>query len=1200
MTDEPLQLGAFTLGECIGEGGMGKVYRATHRRTGLVVAVKFAHQITTDRERRHFHQEVQAHAGLVHPGVVYLFDYGEVDPGLAAADVGAFNAHSPYVVMELADGGSVRDIMPASSWLEVRSILLAVLDALAFAHARGVVHRDLKPENWLVFGDGSPGLDGDQSIKLADFGLAHAFGAQPNSSRETLEQISGTPYYMAPEQIEGRWRSFGPWTDLYALGCVAWEMICGHPPYGGATPFAIAFKHLSDPFPALDPLFEIPPGVEGWLRRAMATDQSARFQRAADAAWALPPAQSASRAKPQPVPTREWPAEVLAMPTLGQNRTWSMHRVNLLDHAGTDDEMDTHALAMASTLDFDPPEKSRAGGAGDAAEGDQAQEAPSPVGQPPLPAHWRPPGDFAVPADLVDAGLGLFGLREVPFVARDEARDRIWEALVEVVDTGRWRAVIVIGESGTGKSRLVRWMATRAHEVGAVRLLRAHHTPSGSLASEGLAGMVQRHFRSWMLTRPELYEDLLDRLPRLDADDPHREADARGLTEWIHPGGDDGEGPQYHFGSQAQRYTLMERFLRRVGGERLPLVWLDDVHHSGMSLGLIEHLLERDDHTAGGLILATVRSDLLDAQPDLAKRIDDLLALESCHRLDLAEIGAGEHRRLVERMLPLAPDLRDQVVARTEGNPLFAHQLLSHWIEAQALWSGPEGYEIDAAAAAVVPDDIHQLWMQRVERLLARREERERGRLASALEAMAVAGRTVNREEWRILSEEFGYAAEEEVVARIVDHGLARRHDEGWSLAHGLLVDSLARRARDAGRAGDHHRAWAETLEQRYAAAIGPQAWRCVHHWRAAGEPRRALQRSLDALTWSGSLTELGRMEALIEIREDLLDEIGAEPHDEERLRNQFYRSKIAYVRGQADETVKVIEEVVDGCEQQGYLSLLLTTRYSLAVYLRWTGNLEEARHLLALNLALAAELDASDHLAQSAYCMGRIHFDLGEFDEAALFYERAIEGDLGGKELDFNGLWRHAEVGWLYLATGALEDAQEIFLEVHHLSSIHGYQIIANHCLDGLGNVARYQGRFDDGEHHHQRALASALELGDRHAELSARIFLALVALESGDDEGAGERLLSARRLAGEMGDSEYRGIFDLSQLVLDCRARRWQAVAERFEPYQAGWPEDWPLLIDHLRLVDVAAEAAKAADHREWTTALEGFAAALRERLK
>ncbi|MFU8805226.1 MAG: protein kinase domain-containing protein, partial [Bradymonadaceae bacterium] len=280
-----MTVGPFELWGEIGAGGMGRVFKGQHPQTGVEVAVKVISRGADEQSRQRFRREVQAHAGLIHPNVVYLFEYGTVSAESARASGGNLVEDSPFVAMELAGAGTLRDLAPVSNYSRVQRILLEVLDGLAFSHARGVIHRDIKPENLLVFQSDGQGEERMQ-IKLADFGIAHAL-EQPTEDNQELASVSGTPSYMAPEQGRGQWRAYGPWTDLYAVGCVAWELICGYPPFRGPSAMAILVQHLTVDRPALKPGFPVPDGLEDWIHRAMAIDRERRFECAADAARAL-------------------------------------------------------------------------------------------------------------------------------------------------------------------------------------------------------------------------------------------------------------------------------------------------------------------------------------------------------------------------------------------------------------------------------------------------------------------------------------------------------------------------------------------------------------------------------------------------------------------------------------------------------------------------------------------------------------------------------------------------------------------------------------------------------------------------------------------------------------------------------------------------------------------------------------------------
>jgi len=197
-----IPLGPFELTKRIGVGGMGEVWQGFHRQQKVPVAVKVitAARARQNKYRKAFREEVRSCAGLNHPGVVMVFDFGELDAAAEEASQGRMIEGSPYLAMELAEGGSLAQTPLPRTWADLRYKMLALLDVLAHAHARGVIHRDLKLGNVLLF-DRENGMSG---LKLADFGLAHAADRQERSLRGT----SGTPLYMAPEQFRGAWRSF--------------------------------------------------------------------------------------------------------------------------------------------------------------------------------------------------------------------------------------------------------------------------------------------------------------------------------------------------------------------------------------------------------------------------------------------------------------------------------------------------------------------------------------------------------------------------------------------------------------------------------------------------------------------------------------------------------------------------------------------------------------------------------------------------------------------------------------------------------------------------------------------------------------------------------------------------------------------------------------------------------------------------------
>jgi serine/threonine-protein kinase len=211
----------------IGEGGMGRVYRVRHVSLGKRFALKaLRHDLATDTEiATRFIHEARTAASVAHPGLVQISDFGHLPTGQA------------YFVMELLEGLPLSALLRRYGALPVgRAVKLAagVADALAAAHAAGVVHRDLKPDNIHV----RPLEDHDE-VKIVDFGLAKVIG----SSRLTRDGVVfGTPYYMSPEQASGEPTDHR--ADIYALGIVLYEMLTGRVPFEADTYMGVLTKHI--------------------------------------------------------------------------------------------------------------------------------------------------------------------------------------------------------------------------------------------------------------------------------------------------------------------------------------------------------------------------------------------------------------------------------------------------------------------------------------------------------------------------------------------------------------------------------------------------------------------------------------------------------------------------------------------------------------------------------------------------------------------------------------------------------------------------------------------------------------------------------------------------------------------------------------------------------------------------------------------
>jgi tRNA A-37 threonylcarbamoyl transferase component Bud32 len=255
------RVGGYEIVRPLARGGMAMVYLVHQPALDRHVVLKRLELHTDDpRLAQRFVQEARLAARLDHPNVVTLFDFFE-DGGV------------PYIAMEYVSGGSLRPLVGALRLAQVFEVAEGMLAALRHAEGHGISHRDLKPENVLLTGQGG--------IKIADFGIARAYNELTGRLTSTGMAL-GTPAYMAPEQA--RDQPVGPYTDLYAVGVVAYELLAGRAPFQADTPVAVLWKHVHDTPPALT---QAPPAVREWVDWLLEKHPADRPQSASDAWEAL-------------------------------------------------------------------------------------------------------------------------------------------------------------------------------------------------------------------------------------------------------------------------------------------------------------------------------------------------------------------------------------------------------------------------------------------------------------------------------------------------------------------------------------------------------------------------------------------------------------------------------------------------------------------------------------------------------------------------------------------------------------------------------------------------------------------------------------------------------------------------------------------------------------------------------------------------
>ncbi|WP_432560435.1 Stk1 family PASTA domain-containing Ser/Thr kinase [Granulicoccus sp. GXG6511] len=258
----------YELGRVIGRGGMAEVRRAYDTRLGRWVAIKELRPdlASDDTFQARFRREAQSAAGLNHPNIVAVYDTGEeYDP--------VSKLHIPYIVMELVEGHTLREILKDGRKIlpeRALELTVGVLDALSYSHRAGIVHRDIKPANVMLTPQGN--------VKVMDFGIARAVSDVSSSMTQTAAVI-GTAQYLSPEQARGE--TVDARSDIYSAGCLLYELLIGRPPFVGDSPVSVAYQHVRElPVPPSQLDSHIGPGVDAVVLTALAKDPADRYQTA--------------------------------------------------------------------------------------------------------------------------------------------------------------------------------------------------------------------------------------------------------------------------------------------------------------------------------------------------------------------------------------------------------------------------------------------------------------------------------------------------------------------------------------------------------------------------------------------------------------------------------------------------------------------------------------------------------------------------------------------------------------------------------------------------------------------------------------------------------------------------------------------------------------------------------------------------------
>ncbi|ADG76681.1 non-specific serine/threonine protein kinase OS=Tsukamurella paurometabola (strain ATCC 8368 / DSM / CCUG 35730 / CIP 100753 / JCM 10117 / KCTC 9821 / NBRC 16120 / NCIMB 702349 / NCTC 13040) OX=521096 GN=Tpau_0027 PE=4 SV=1 [Tsukamurella paurometabola] len=269
MTTPPRRINdRYDLGETLGFGGMSEVHLARDTRLSRDVAIKI---LRADLARdpsfyERFRREAQNAASLNHPTIVQVYDTGEADtPG----------GPLPYIVMEYVDGETLRDVLRRDGTIAPQAAMTWMADvcaALDFSHRNGIVHRDMKPANVMLTRTGE--------IKVMDFGIARAM-SDPSAGMTQTAAVIGTAQYLSPEQARGE--SVDARSDVYAAGCVLFELLTGQPPFQGDSPVSVAYQHVREDPPTPSSILDtVPPELDSITLKALSKNPANRYQTAGE------------------------------------------------------------------------------------------------------------------------------------------------------------------------------------------------------------------------------------------------------------------------------------------------------------------------------------------------------------------------------------------------------------------------------------------------------------------------------------------------------------------------------------------------------------------------------------------------------------------------------------------------------------------------------------------------------------------------------------------------------------------------------------------------------------------------------------------------------------------------------------------------------------------------------------------------------
>ncbi len=859
----------------------------------------------------------------------------------------------------------------------------------------------------------------------------------------------------------------------------------------------------------------------------------------------------------------------------------------------------------------------------------------APRAPPPMPPTWRRPGPQAPVRHLLGAGQGLYGLRQIPLVDRDGERDLLWDTLRTVHDGTGARAIVLRGPAGIGKSRLAEWLVERAAEVGAAVALRAGHGPGGG-PLDGLAGLVAIHARTIGLSRRGLQRRLIEVVRRqgiggveealalAELLNPARDDFASRRSSGVRPlppppsmpptpsGRPDDDGPgdgivrdandatadfsvaqveasdeseRVRLDSARERHSVCLRYLVRVARERPVVAWLDDVQWGGDAIAFARAVLDDElGRLAPILLVLSASEEGLGERPIEAGALDELCRNPRTVQLSLPHLPTRDHRALVEELLGLEQGLAGAVAARSAGNPLFAVQLVGDFVQRGVLEITPDGFALKKGEPAALPDNLHEVWSERVRRVFAKTPPDSQ----RALELGAVLGSNGDDGEWQAMCETAGVDLPAELVDELLRARLVVPDDAGLRFAHAMLRESVLRVAEEGGRLESHHRTAAKMLRKRYGDRRRGVAERIGRHLVSAGDVEEALPWLLRAAEEAAVSAGYPQAHMLLAERDAAIDALGLPEEDARRAEGWALKASFLVDEGKLDEARMWAGLVLRYAGEDEHAPLIPGASRVCAQCALQQARWDEAeRHFTHARDAAVAVNDV-DMIVRSTVGLADIAYYRGHLDESAGLLAQALalcqeEGDEGGMAYC---LWNLAYVS---IWRGDADEARELLLRQQKLARRTGHRSMIANGKNALGDLERFSGHYDDADARYDDALRLLEAIGSGKRR-TVRLNMAMNAVARGN-------LARARALADDLLAAAPRldpGIASLCHGVLAaCAAhdRNWKSFDEHIAVLAASKPErdlvdaDGAMLFeiigDHARAQEDDARAADAYEH-------------------